>query len=141
MKACERRCVVDQPIAHHLQRHELAGRLVLRAIDDRHAAAADTAEDPESLHLLAAEPVVRALPQTIGDELGQHDAEFEMAHRQPIEGGGGHEQHPHRRIGQDIRASRFPGHEGHLPDEVAAGESPDAVIAVGAAQTRMRGAL
>lgn len=94
MEARERAGVVDQPVAHHLERHKFAGGLVLRSVHDGHAAAPHAAKNPKSFHFLATEPVVSALSQSIGDELREHHAELEMTRRQPVECGGRNEQRP-----------------------------------------------
>ena len=138
MKAAERDGVVDQPVAHHLERNKFAVGFFASPIDDRHATAPDRALDAEAVHLLSAEPIVRAPPKPLGHELGEHHAKLEMTHGQPIEFRRRHEHRTDTRVGDDRRGSRGAGHERHLPDDIAAAKTGDAVIgAILVAQHRM----
>jgi len=58
--------------------HPGGQRLVLRAIDDGHAAPAERAENPVPLHRLVAESVTDALTEPLRDEAREDAAELEM---------------------------------------------------------------
>src|SRR4029078_8730261 len=73
------RCrLIEQRVAHHLERDRRAGRVRYSLIADAHAAASHPSNDSVAMNILAAQTIVRGLPEALGQHKRQHDAKLGM---------------------------------------------------------------
>ena len=77
--------LVDQTVAHHLERDPLAGRKLRRFVDDRHASSRDRAEHAVAVQDLALQPVVKRAAEAIGDEIREDDRQLGVLSREGVE--------------------------------------------------------
>ena len=118
-KARQRGDVVDQTVAHHLQGHAPVLRRFTSFVDDGHASSSHTLKDLVALEDLSAEDVPFRAAETIGDQVGQDDAQLGMFSGQSVELVRRQRQSVHGLARDDVRSAALPGDQRHLPDDLA----------------------